>query len=249
MLCDSHAHLDDAKYDNDRDDVIRELYQGGVSLVINIGSDMENSRKSVALANQYDFIYATVGVHPYYTVDDNDLAELEQLAQNKKVVAIGEIGLDYHGDYLPKDVQKATFRAQSELAKRLDMPIVVHDRDAHDDCIEMVRDIGSRGIFHCFSGDADMARKIVDMGFYVSFAGNVTYKKAQNLVEAAAVVPMDRLLIETDSPYLAPTGHRGKRNTPLYVELIARHIAQIKGVTFEEIAEATMANAKEVFGI
>lgn len=250
-LFDSHAHLDDEKFDNDREDTIKKIFDSGVCAFVNIGADMESSKRSIVLAEKYDNVYATVGVHPHDVefMTEDDLAEIEQLAKHKKVVAIGEIGLDYFYDNSPRDKQRYWFARQLELAEKLDMPITIHNRDAHGDTMDILRNTKARGIIHCYSGSAEMAKQLVDMDFYISFAGPVTYKNSKNAVESAKVVPMDRILIETDSPYLAPDGFRGKRNDSSLVRYVCEKLAEIKGVSFEEMAKATCENAKRVYRI
>ena len=251
MLFDTHAHLDDPRFDEDRDELITVLKAMGVDYVTNIGCSMESSLASIELAEKYPNVYATVGVHPHGVKDmtDDDLVQLEKWTQHEKVVAIGEIGLDYYYDNSPRDEQKYWFAKQLELAERLNFPIVIHDRDAHEDCLNILKQFDVKGIFHCFSGSKEMAEIIVKMGFYAAFGGPVTFKNARKTVEAASVVPLDRLLIETDCPYLAPEGFRGQRNNPSLVRHAAMKLAEIKGITFEEMARITTDNAKKVYGI
>lgn len=251
MLFDTHAHLDDEKFDEDREGLIGILKAMGVTNVTNVGASMKSSMNSINLAEKYDFIYATVGVHPHYAKDmtDDDLIQLAKWTNHKKVVAIGEIGLDYYYNHSPKEVQQEWFRRQLELAERLDIPVCIHDRDAHKDCIDIISEYNVKGIFHCFSGSMEMAKQVVKMGFYLSFGGPLTYKNAVKTVEAAEYAPMDRILIETDCPYLSPDGHRGERNNPSYIRITAQKLADIKGVSLEEIAEITTENAKKVYRI
>jgi len=252
MLFDTHAHLDDEKYDTDRDEVIKNIYDGGVSLLVNVGSDMESSEKTLELAKKYSFIYAAVGVHPYSAphLTEEDVCALKEMAKEDKVVAIGEIGLDYHFEDTDKIGQKRGFIRQIELAKHLDLPYIVHDRDSHQDCYDIIKNSGYfRGVMHCFSGSAEFAKQMIDIGFYISFAGTVTFKNAKKVHEAAKAVPLERLLIETDSPYLAPEPYRGKRNIPLNVIKTLEAIADIKGISKEELLKITMENGKRFFGI
>lgn len=251
MLFDTHAHLDDPRFDEDRDELITVLKAMGVDYVTNIGCSMESSLASIELADKYPNVYATVGVHPHGVKDmtDDHLAQLEKWTQHKKVVAIGEIGLDYYYDNSPREEQKYWFAKQLELAERLDFPIVIHDRDAHEDCLNILKQFNVKGIFHCFSGSKEMAEIIVKMGFYAAFGGPVTFRNARKTVEAASVVPLDRLLIETDCPYLAPEGFRGQRNNPSLVRHAAMKLAEIKGVSFDEMARITTENAKKVYGL
>ncbi|MBE7037007.1 MAG: TatD family deoxyribonuclease [Ruminococcaceae bacterium] len=252
MYFDTHTHLDDERFQEDRDTVVQKMRDARVSLAVNIGADMESSRKSIEIAKTYDGIYAAVGVHPHAAeeMSDEDIATLAQMSKEPKVVAIGEIGLDYYYDNSPRELQKQWFRRQIELAKELDLPYVVHDRDAHADCMQIIKDSGYfRGVMHCYSGSPEMAQELLKLGFYISFAGPVTFKNGKKAKEAANMIPMDRLLIETDSPYLTPEPHRGKRNDSSYVPFIAKEIAAIKGLTVEETARLTCENGKRFFGI
>lgn len=252
MYFDTHAHLDDEKFDADREEIIEHIKSEGVSLVVNIGADMESSKTTVELAEKYDFIYAAVGVHPYDEPDltDDDISELKQLAKSVKVVAIGEIGLDYHFPDTDKEGQKEGFRKQIALAKELNLPYVVHDRDSHQDCYDIIKESGYfRGVMHCFSGSSEFAKQMTDLGFYISFAGTVTFKNAKKVKEAAKTVPIDRILIETDCPYLSPEPNRGKRNNPANVRYTAEVLAEIKGISLDEMAKITMENGKRFYGI
>ena len=252
MLFDSHAHLDDRKFDSDRSETIAALQKSGVSYFVNIGADMESSESSVALAEKYDFVYAAVGVHPYdaETVTDELIEKLRAMAQNKKVVAIGESGLDYHYEDADKQVQKNAFIKHIELANELDMPVIVHNRDSHQDMMDILREHKPKNaIIHCYSGSAEMAKEIVKMGYYISFSGTVTFKNARKVQEAVAEVPLDKLLAETDSPYICPEPERGKRNDPSKMRYTVEKLAEIKGITFEEMARITLENAKRVYNI
>ncbi len=251
MLFDSHTHLDDRKFDDDRFEVIGKIKESGVSAIVNIGCNIETSEQSIELAEKYDFIYATVGFHPCDTGDitEEHIEKIKQLASHKKVVAIGEIGLDYYWDSVSRDVQRYWFERQMKLADELDMPVTIHNRDAHKDTFDICQKSNAKGIVHCFSGSKEMAEAFVKLGYYVSFAGPLTYKNNTKSVEAARAVPMDRLLIETDAPYLAPDGFRGKRNDSSLVKYTCERLAQIKGVTFEEMAKQTFENAMRVYKI
>lgn len=252
MLFDTHTHLDDEKFDTDRDELIESFKSEGLTLLVNIGADMKTSEASVKLAEKYDFIYATVGVHPNVTgnMTEEDLARLKELAHHEKVVAIGEIGLDYHYDEPDPEIQKEWFRKQLILAKELNLPYVVHDRDAHADVLEIIKEVGyTNGVMHCFSGSAEMAKEVTKMGMYVSIAGQVTFKNAPKVQAVAQTVPLDKLLIETDSPYLTPEPFRGKRNNSAYVRYTAEKIAELRGKTLEEIAKVTMENGKRFYNI
>ncbi len=253
MLIDSHAHLDKEQFDLDREYIIEHLEKNGIELVINVGADMESSKKSVELAEKYHNIYAAVGVHPHSAkeVSQESLEELRLLSKNEKVLAIGEIGLDYHYDNSPRDIQRKWFREQIKLARELDLPIVVHSREADEDTLEILTEEaqGLRGVMHCFSSDRKMMEAYLDLGFYISLAGPVTFKKTDELKEVAKLVPLKKLLIETDAPYLAPSPYRGKRNEPMYVKYTAELIAKLRGLTPEDLALQTNLNTREVFGI
>lgn len=252
MVFDSHAHLDHRRFDEDREQVIASLQDAGVTGVMNIGCDLTSSMKSVALAKKYPFIWAAVGSHPddAHNFTDSTLAMYRQLAQEEKVKAIGEIGLDYYYDDNPPQVQKECFIKQMELAEELGLPVIIHDRDAHGDTLEIVRRFPKvRGVFHCFSGSREMALEVTKLGWYVGFTGVLTFKNARRAVEAAAAVPLDRLLVETDCPYMAPEPHRGKRCDSSLVPLTLAKLAEIRGLPFEEMARITTENAKRLFGM
>lgn len=252
MLFDTHAHLDDPQFDIDRSDVIGSLASFGVTKITNIGANLPTSRASVELANRYPFIYAAVGVHPSDTVEmtEDDINELRSLAAHPKVRAIGEIGLDYHYDDYNADEQKYWFSRQLDLAAELKMPVIIHDRDSKGECIDILRKKNvSNGVMHCFSGSAETAKILLDMGFMISFTGVITFKNARRAVEALKAVPLNRLMIETDCPYMSPEPHRGERNFSGYVKFVAEKTAEIKGVTFEELAGITYQNAMRFYGI
>ncbi len=253
MLFDSHAHFDDSQFDEDRELVIQSLKNSGVGYVMNIGASLEDSIASVEIANTYDFIYATVGVHPGVAEEMNDdvLNQLRSLAvNNPKVRAIGEIGLDYHYEGYDEKVQEECFRKQIALAKELQMPIVVHDRDSKGNAIRILKEEGvTNGVMHCFSGSSETAKELVKMGFMVSFTGVLTFKNARRAVEACQAVPLERLMIETDCPYMAPEPHRGERNYSGYVGYVADKMAEIKGVSREELERITTENALRFYGI
>lgn len=252
MYFDTHTHLDDKKFDTDRDDVIKSLKDAGISLAVNVGSDIKSSRESIALAEKYDFLYAAVGVHPSETGDmtDDDLDIIKGLASHKKVVAIGEIGLDYYYDEPDREIQKLWFLKQLNLAKELNKPYIIHDRDAHADTIEIIKEAKYfRGVMHCFSGSCEMAKILTDLGLYISFAGQVTFKNAPKVKEVSKAVPIDKLLIETDSPYLTPEPFRGKRNNSSYVKFTCEEIAKIRGISNEELAKITLENGKKFYNI
>ncbi|MBW4828416.1 MAG: TatD family hydrolase [Clostridiaceae bacterium] len=254
MLIDSHAHLDDRKFNKDRDRLIKSLKQNDISLVINVGADVSSSIKSVKLADGYENVYAAVGVHPHSAkeMDDSTIDVLRAFAKRDKVVAIGEIGLDFHYDNSPRNIQRKWFIEQIKLAKELDMPIIVHSRDADQETFDILKEEADerlRGVLHCYSGSAEMAKDYIDLGFYISLAGPVTFKNARKPKEVAKVVPIDKLLIETDSPYLTPEPHRGKRNEPLYVRHVASMIAELRGMDFEDVGRITSENTKRLFNI
>ncbi|MBR5235836.1 MAG: TatD family hydrolase [Clostridia bacterium] len=252
MYFDTHTHLDDARFDKDRPSVIKKIADSGVTLLVNIGADMESSHAGVKLAAENDFIYASVGVHPHDTefMTDDDVEILRVLATEPKVVAIGEIGLDYYYDNSPRDLQKKWFRRQIELAKELNLPYIVHDRDAHQDTMDIIHKTGYfRGVMHCYSGSIEMMRTLVDWGFYISFAGSVTFKNSKKAKEVASCVPIERLLIETDSPYLTPEPHRGQRNDSSMVQFVAQEIAALRGMSQEEVARITLENGKRFYNI
>lgn len=252
MYFDTHAHFDDEAFDSDRDLLIESLAEGGVTLVVNASSDVPSSKSSIALAEKYPFFYAAVGIHPEAaeTVNDGTLAEIRALALHEKNVAIGEIGLDYYYDGAPKEVQLDAFRRQMSLAEELGLPVIVHDREAHEDSLTVVREFPNvRGVFHCFSGSVEMAKELMRLGWNISFTGAVTFKNARKTPEVAAFVPEDRFMIETDSPYLAPVPVRGKRNDSRNLCYIAERIAEIRGTTREHIAAVTMENGRRFFNL
>lgn len=252
MFFDTHTHLDDERFDDDRHELIESIYKSGVTWMVNIGADLKSSKASVALVDQYDFIYAAVGVHPHdaASLKEADMDTLRELAAHKKVVAIGEIGLDYHYDNAPREMQKKWFRRQIELARELNLPYIVHDRDAHRDAMEVIKSTGYyNGVFHCYSGSAEMAKELIDLGFYISFAGPLTFKNGKKPQEVAKEIPIEKIFIETDSPYLTPEPHRGKRNDSSYVRFVCEKLADIKGISLEEAARITKENGKNFFGI
>lgn len=252
MYFDTHAHLDDGRFSEDREAMIQSVFDSGVNLVVNVGADMDGSKASVHLASQYDGMYAAVGIHPYdaQSMTEEDIEVLRELSKSPKVVAVGEIGLDYHYDEADKDKQKEWFLRQIKLAEELNLPYIVHDREAHADCLEVIKKSGYfRGVMHCFSGSSEMARELCDLGFYISFAGPVTFKNGKKAKEAAKNVPLDRILIETDSPYLSPEPYRGQRNDSSKVRFVAKEIAELRGMTEEVLANITLENGKRFFGI
>ncbi len=253
MLFDTHAHYDDEAFDTDRDALLTALPQRGVGLILNPGCDVESSRKAVTYAAAYPHVYAAVGIHPENCggCTAGDLAAIHALAQQPKVVAIGEIGLDYYWEENPpRDFQQQVLRQQLALARELALPVIIHDREAHADTLSIVREFpGVTGVFHCFSGSPEMARELLQMGWYLGFDGPVTYKNARRAPEVAAVTPPERMLIETDSPYMTPVPYRGKRNDSGYVYLVAEKLAAWKGLAPEELARITTENGKRLFRI
>ncbi|MBQ8162839.1 MAG: TatD family hydrolase [Clostridia bacterium] len=255
-LFDSHAHCDDQRIENEFEGgcraYIKHQLQNGVGNIVNIGTNLENSQVSVALSQEFEELYAAVGIHPsdtrFYEDVDDTLDKIEKMLSLPKVVALGEIGLDYHYEDTDKEKQILFFEKQMELAKKLDVPVIIHDRDAHGDCMEIIKKHPEvKGIFHSFSGSAEMARELVKMGWYISFSGTVTYKNAQKPKEACVCVPDDRILIETDSPYLPPVPHRGELNHPCYVALTCAKIAELRGISYEKAVNMTAENARRVF--
>jgi TatD DNase family protein len=254
MLFDTHAHLNADQYLEDLYEVMERAKEAGVSNIVVVGFDTITINRAMELAKAHDNIYACVGWHPVDAIDmtDDDLKWIEELASHPKVVAIGEMGLDYHWDKSPHDIQKEVFRKQIRLAKKVKLPIVIHNRDATADIVKILREEEAAevgGIMHCFSGSVEIAKECLDMNFYISLGGPVTFKNAKKPKEVALEIPLDKLLIETDCPYLTPHPYRGQRNEPSYVKLVAEQIAEIRGVTFEEIARVTSDNAKKLFGI
>ena len=254
MLFDSHAHLTDNRFDSDRKDVIEKAIQAGISGIINPGACMKSSEASVELSKEYDLIYAAVGIHPHDAKEakEADYDKLRCWLQNEpKVIAVGEIGLDYYYDFSPKDVQREVFIRQLQLAKETGLPVIIHNRDSHGDMMEILRREarGVKGVLHCYSGSVEMARELLQMGFYLSFAGPLTYKNAAKLPDVVKEVPLERILIETDCPYLTPQPYRGKRNEPSYVRFVAEKIAELKGKSWQEVAETTKENTLLLFNI
>ncbi len=254
MLFDTHVHLNDDQFNDDLEEVIERARLNGVGRVVVVGFDEKTIKRAIELIDMYDFMYAAIGWHPVDAIDltDDHLDWIQELTAHPKVVAIGEIGLDYHWDKSPKDVQQAVFRRQIQLAKKLDLPIIIHNREATEDVVKILEEEGAEevgGIMHCFSGSPETAKRCLDMNFYISLGGPVTFKNAVKPKEVAKEVPLDRLLIETDCPYLAPHPFRGKRNEPSYVKLVAEQIAALKEISLDEVAKATTENANRLFRI
>ena len=251
-LFDSHAHLDSDSFDEDRDEVIKESLEK-LAGFLNPGCDIPTSEFAVNLAGNYDNVYAAVGFHPHEAKEmlSGDEDKLLDFAKNKKVVAIGEIGLDYYYDHSPRDVQKQVFIRHIELARALDLPIIIHDRDAHADTMSIVKEHakGLKGVFHCYSGSWEMAKEILKLGFYVSFGGSLTFKNAVKTVEVAKNIPIENVILETDSPYLTPVPFRGKRNNPMMVEYVCRKFSEIRDIDYDEVANITTNNVYKLFNI
>ena len=253
MLFDTHAHYDDERFDEDRDTLLASMPENNVGLILNPGCDVESSRKAVSYANKYPFVYAAVGIHPDEVgcLNEENFAQMKELFKEEKVVAVGEIGLDYYWDNEPREVQKKWFIRQLELARELDLPVLIHSREAAADTMEIMKEHakGLSGVIHCFSYSLEQAREYVKMGFYLGIGGVVTFKNAKKLKEVVEYAPLDYLLLETDSPYLAPEPYRGKRNCSLYLNYVAEEIARIKKISYEEVVETTKKNAQKLFGV
>lgn len=258
MLFDTHAHYDDSRFDGDRDELLRSLPGEGAGLVLNPGCDLASSRKAVAYADTYPHVYAAAGIHPENIEGvpdeqvEEELREIEALAAHPKVRAVGEIGLDYYWCKEPAERkrQQELFRAQMRMAGRLGLPVIVHDRDAHLDCLTIAEQYPKvHGVFHCYAGSAETAQRLLELGYYLSFTGVLTFKNAKKAAEVVRRVPLERLMVETDAPYMAPEPFRGKRNSSLYVYRMVEAIAEIKGLPAEEVARATTENGKKLFGI
>ena len=250
-IFDVHAHYDDEKFDTDREEVLSSMAEKNVICIVNAGTDIETSRKTLNYCERYDFMYGAVGIHPECAdkLPQNYLKEIENMAMHEKAVAIGEIGLDYYWDGVPRDIQKKVFTEQLELAYKLSMPVVIHDRDAHGDTMEILRKYKPKGIMHCFSGSVEMCREIVKLGMSISLGGVVTFKNARHSVEVAEYIPLDRLMLETDAPYLSPVPFRGKRCDSSMIMMTAERIAEIKGISVEELLKITAENACRMYGI
>lgn len=253
MLFDTHAHYYDKKFDSDRDEILSSMKENGVGYIINAGCDVETTKRCIALAERYDFLYATAGIHPNHSFDMNDrsLDGIKMLAKHPCVKAIGEIGLDYFHKYTDRDVQKEAFARQIALADELNLPFVIHCRDACKDVLDILKSEykGGGALMHCFSESKETAKIVLDMGLTIAIGGTVTFKNNVRTVDAVKYIPLENLVIETDSPYLAPTPHRGERNSSLYIHYVAEKIAEIKEIPVEKVVEATTQNAKNFFGI
>lgn len=253
MLFDTHAHLDDRAFDADREALLAQLPARGLSLVMNPACSLASSRAVDALSQRVDWLYAAVGSHPDAADEVNDavLAEYAALCKrNPKIKAIGEIGLDYHYEDIPREVQKAAFRAQLALAAELNLPVIIHDREAHEDAMALIREFPCvTGVFHCYSGSPEMARQLVARGWYIGFTGVLTFKNARRAVETALSLPLERIVLETDCPYMAPEPFRGRRNDPSYLPYIAQRLAELRGTDAADIGRITTENGKRLYGI
>ena len=253
MLFDTHAHMDDRRFDADREAVLQGLKEKGVALVMNPGCSLESSRNAIALAEKYPFVYAAVGSHPDVADEVNEavLEEYRKLCKlHPKVKAIGEIGIDYHYEDIPRELQLKAFRMQMELAREVQLPVIVHEREAHEDGMTVVREFSDvTGVFHCYSGSAEMAAQLVDKGWYIGFTGVITFKNARKAIETIERIPLERIVLETDCPYMAPEPFRGKRNDPGYMFRMAEKLAEVKRISVEEAQAVTMENGKRLYRI
>lgn len=250
MYFESHAHYDDRRFEADRDELLSLLPSCGIDYIINSASNMKSSRSGVKLAEKYEYIYAAVGVHPHeiYKMTDKTIEELRRMAGHKKVVAIGEIGLDYYYDKNPREEQRVWFKKQLILAKELNIPVIIHARDASQECFDIIKESGVRdGVIHCYSGSEQMAVDYVEMGYYIGIGGVLTFSNAKKLVEVVEAIPLDKILIETDAPYLTPVPNRGQRNDSRNLEYVVKKIAEIKKISPEEVAIITKNNGKRLF--
>ncbi|MCI6434597.1 MAG: TatD family hydrolase [Clostridiales bacterium] len=253
MIFDTHAHMDDRAFDQDRDSLLSRLPEEGIALLMNPGCSLASSQAAVSLSNQYSYIYAAVGSHPDAADEVNDgvLEQYRALCRdNPKVKAIGEIGLDYHYEDIPRDIQKRSFRAQMGLARELGLPVIVHEREAHEDGMKIVEEFPSvTGVFHCYSGSLEMAKWLIERGWYIGFGGVLTFKNARKALEVAGNIPLERIVLETDCPYMAPEPFRGRRNDPGKLYRVAEKLAQLRGMTVEEVQAITLENGKALYRI
>ena len=253
MLFDTHAHMDDRAFDGDREELLSSLPGQGIALLMNPGCSLASSRAASRLSQEYDYIYAAVGSHPDAAdeVDEAVLEEYRKLCKlNPKIKAIGEIGLDYHYEDIPREIQQRAFRMQLELAQELDLPVIVHEREAHEDGLKIIAEFPEvTGVFHCYSGSAEMAKLLVDRGWYIGFTGVLTFKNARKAVEVAQSIPLERIVLETDCPYMAPEPVRGRRNEPANVKHIAAKVAELRGISVEEAERVTYENGCRLFGL
>lgn len=252
MYFDSHAHYDDARFNDDRDELITKMHAESVSYILNSGESMRAIKAGLQLAEKYPFIYTAVGIHPHNvkSMTDADLAVLKLYAKKDKVMAIGEIGLDYYYDNSPRDLQRQWFKKQLQLAKEVDLPVIIHSRDAAQECFDIIKESGvNKGVIHCYSGSAQMALDYISMGYYIGIGGVVTYSNAKKTVEVVEAIPIERIVIETDCPYLSPVPNRGKRNDSLNLKYVVDKISEIKNMPHNDVARITTENAKELYSI
>ena len=252
MIFDTHAHYDDEQFNEDRVELLNSMEEQGVGTIINVSATYNSCRKVIALAKEYPFVYAAVGIHPdeVGSLNEETFAQMKELFKEEKVVAVGEIGLDYHYEDPPRDVQQRAFRMQMELAQKLSLPVVIHEREAHEDGLRIISDFPDvTGVFHCFSGSPEMAAELLKPGWYLGFDGPITNKNAKRAPEVAAITPLDRMVVETDAPYMAPVPMRGKRNDSRYLPYVIEKLAEWKGVTAEEMTRVTWENGRRLFRI
>ncbi len=250
-IFDTHAHYDDSRFDEDRESVFASLKEQGVTSIVNCGCDLNTSLKTVEFTEKYDFIYGAVGVHPHEAEDttEEDLSAIKELYKKEKIVAIGEIGLDYHYDFSPRDRQIEIFERQIQLANELSLPAIIHDREAHEDTMNILKKYKPKGVVHCFSGSAEMAKEIVKLGLYIGIGGAVTFKNAKKPVEVVEYLPLESLVLETDAPYMTPVPFRGQRCDSSHITYTAEKIAEIKNMDVQELIDICNENAKRLFGI
>ena len=249
MIIDSHAHYDDEAFEEDRDNLLQSMQSNGIEKIINVGANIKGSRTSIALSEQYPFIYAAVGVHPSDTeeLDEEKIAWLKEVSKKEKVIAIGAIGLDYYWPEPDRKIQKKWFIRQMELAQEVNLPVIIHSRDAAQDTIEILKQFPANGVIHCYSYTKESAKEFLKMGYYFGIGGVLTFKNAKKLKEAVMEIPIERILLETDSPYLAPEPNRGKRNSSLNIPYVVKELAQLKGISEEEVINITTENTKKLF--
>ena len=249
-IFDTHAHYDDEAFDADRNEILSHVRNSGVELIINCGCDLRSSLRAIELSERYDFIYAAAGVHPEEVedIDSDELQKIARLYSHKKVVAVGEIGLDYHWD-MPRDLQLEIFEKQLMTAEELDLPVIIHDREAHGDTLALLKKHRVKGVLHCFSGSAEMAQEVIGMGMYIGLGGSLTFKNAKKPVSVAKAVPIERILLETDCPYMAPVPYRGKRCDSAMISEVAKFLGEIKGIDPQKVADQCTENGKSLFNI
>ena len=250
-IFDTHSHFDDEKFDEDREELLLSLHENGVCCVIDCGCDMVSSHEAIKLSEKFDFVFAAIGIHPHEAADakESDLEELRALYSNEKVVAVGEIGLDYHYDFSPREVQLEFFEKQIILANELSLPVIVHDREAHEDTMNLLKKHKPKGVVHCFSGSAEMAKEVLKLGMYIGLGGAVTFKNARKPLEVAAIVPEDKLLLETDCPYMAPVPLRGTRCDSSMIAYTAEKLSEVRKTDTQKLIDKCCENAKVLFGI